>query len=104
MLNRLTGLALSGPFYLFGLAYLAAPMFGWQITSAAMAAGFAKWPLILKFLTKFTVSVPFWFHSFNGVRHLVWDMGSQMNNQPVIRTGWTVVGLTAVASLAVALI
>jgi len=102
-MNRFTGVMLSGPLYLFGIAYLAAPVFGWSMTSAAMAAGFAKWPLIAQIGAKMLAAFPFTFHSFNGLRHLMWDTGSQLTNQQVINTGWTVVGLTAVSTLGLAL-
>lgn len=102
-LNRITGVALSGALYVFGVAYLAAPVLGWQITSAGLAAGFAKWPLVAKIGAKMFAALPFTYHSFNGLRHLVWDMGSQLTNQQVIRTGWTVVGLSIVSALGLAL-
>jgi succinate dehydrogenase (ubiquinone) cytochrome b560 subunit len=42
---------------------------------------------------------PFFFHGFQGVRHLAWDFGVGMSNMQVIRTGWTAVGATVVVSL-----
>lgn len=47
---------------------------------------------------KFGVSLPFTFHSLNGVRHLVWDTGRELSNKAVQRTGWFVVGATVVGS------
>lgn len=102
ILNRITGSILSGGLYIFGAAYLAAPLFGWNLSAAALAAGFAKWPVILKVLAKVGISWPFAFHSFNGIRHLVWDMGSQMTNLQVVRTGWFVIGLSTVSAVALA--
>lgn len=102
-LNRITGSALSGLFYIFGAAYLVAPLTGWHLESASMAAAFATWPAALKVLTKLTLAFPFTFHSFNGIRHLAWDMGTGITNQQVKTTGWTVVGLSAVSALALAL-
>ena len=64
-----------------------------------MAAAFASWPVIAKVATKFAIALPFTFHSINGVRHLVWDMGKQFSNQQVIRTGLTTLGLTAISTL-----
>lgn len=51
---------------------------------------------------KFLVALPFTFHSFNGVRHLVWDSGREFANKSVVRTGWAVVGLTLVSSMGLA--
>ncbi|KAF1346091.1 hypothetical protein BDV97DRAFT_35113 [Delphinella strobiligena] len=97
-LNRVTGVALSGPLYLFGLAYLAAPAFGWHLESTSIAAAFGAWPVAAKFLTKFLISLPFTFHSLNGLRHLAWDFTVGITNKQVQVTGWTVVGLTAITS------
>lgn len=103
-LNRITGSILSGGFYVFGAAYLIAPALGWHIESASMAAAFATWPVALKFLSKYLIAMPFTYHSFNGLRHLAWDMGQTMSNKAVQQTGWTVVGLTFVSSLVLALL
>ena len=48
------------------------------------------------------IGLPFWFHSWNGVRHLVWDTGREFSNKQVQVTGWTVVGLTVVSSAVLA--
>ncbi|KAK8209161.1 hypothetical protein M8818_003856 [Zalaria obscura] len=101
-LNRITGCVLSGGFYVFGAAYLVAPVLGWHLESASLAAAFASWPVAAKFLTKLIVSFPFTFHSFNGLRHLMWDLGRGISNKQVQVTGWTVVGLSTFTSLLLA--
>ncbi|KAF2764107.1 mitochondrial succinate dehydrogenase subunit C [Teratosphaeria nubilosa] len=101
-LNRITGVALSGGFYLFGLAYLAAPYLGWHLESQVLAASFAAWPVFLQAATKFVVAWPFAFHSFNGLRHLTWDTASMITNKQVNQTGWTVVGLSVVSAIVLA--
>jgi len=98
-LNRIAGVALSGGLYLFGISYLVAPLVGWHLESASIAAAFATWPIALNVAAKFVVALPFTFHCFNGVRHLVWDTGRAFNNKTVIRTGWTVVGVSTAAAL-----
>jgi succinate dehydrogenase (ubiquinone) cytochrome b560 subunit len=97
--NRITGGILSAGFYALGLAYLASPVLGWNLDSASMVAAVASWPVAVKIAAKFAVALPFTFHSFNGLRHLVWDTGRQFKNKVVIRTGWTVVGLSVVSAL-----
>ncbi|CAF9922895.1 MAG: hypothetical protein HETSPECPRED_005176 [Heterodermia speciosa] len=97
-LNRITGSVLSGGFYVFGAAYLCAPLFGWHLESASMAAAFGSLPVTAKVLLKFGIAMPFTFHSYNGVRHLMWDTGRGLTNKEVVRTGWTVVGLSVVSS------
>ena len=97
-LNRITGSLLSGGFYVFGFSYLVAPLLGWHLESAALAASFGSLPVLAKLGIKYVVALPFTYHSFNGVRHLVWDTGREFSNKQVQRTGWLVVGLTFVGS------
>ncbi|KAF7845891.1 hypothetical protein BT93_L0174 [Corymbia citriodora subsp. variegata] len=103
-LNRVTGVILSGTFYAFGLAYLAAPALGWHLETASLVAAFASFPVWAKFGTKLFFSLPFTFHSFNGLRHLTWDTGRAFTNRQVQVTGWSVVGLTFVTSLLLAVV
>jgi succinate dehydrogenase (ubiquinone) cytochrome b560 subunit len=103
-LNRVTGSLLSGSLYVFATAYLVAPLFGWHLESQSIAAAFATWPVAAKVATKYFVSLPFTYHCWNGVRHLVWDMGKELLNKQVVRTGWAVVGLSVASSIALALI
>lgn len=81
-----------------------APYLGWHVETAVLAASFAAWPVLLQVAAKFTVAWPFLFHSFNGVRHLVWDTASMITNNKVKQTGWFVLGLTTLSSLALAFI
>ncbi|PQE24669.1 succinate dehydrogenase subunit C protein [Rutstroemia sp. NJR-2017a WRK4] len=99
-LNRITGCILSGSFYIFGLSYLASPLFGWHMDTASMAAAFAAWPMVLQVLAKFTFALPFTYHGLNGLRHLSWDMGKALKNKEVVRTGWAIVGLSVTSALA----
>ncbi|KAL9622484.1 MAG: hypothetical protein Q9160_003160 [Pyrenula sp. 1 TL-2023] len=101
-LNRITGSALSGGLYTFAFLYLISPAFGWHLESATLAASFGALPVLAKFLIKSTIALPFTFHSFNGIRHLMWDTGAQFKNQQVIRTGWTVVGISVATALGLA--
>ncbi|KAL3423126.1 succinate dehydrogenase cytochrome b560 subunit [Phlyctema vagabunda] len=101
-LNRITGCILSGSMYAFGTAYLFSPLFGWHLDSASMAAAFASWPAAAQVATKFTLAMPFTFHSLNGLRHLTWDLGKTMTNKTIIKTGWTVVGASTLSALALA--
>lgn len=102
-LNRITGCVLSGGFYVFGAAYLIAPALGWHLESASVAAAFGAWPFVAKFAAKLLVAFPFAFHSFNGFRHFAWDLGTAMTNKQVQVTGWTVLGLSTVTSVVLAM-
>jgi succinate dehydrogenase (ubiquinone) cytochrome b560 subunit len=95
----LTAIILSGSFYLFGMAYLAAPYTGWHLETQSMVAAVAAWPVAVKVALKGFFAFPFFYHSYNGLRHLAWDLGIGMKNTQVIRTGWTAVGLTVVTAL-----
>ena len=101
-LNRITGLTLSFSFYAFGAAYLVAPYVGLHLESAVLAASFASWPIVAKVMTKMFVALPFTFHSFNGIRHLIWDTATMITNDKVVQSGWAVVGLSTVSALALA--
>jgi succinate dehydrogenase (ubiquinone) cytochrome b560 subunit len=96
--HRLAGVLVSGGLYLYMMAYVVAPTLGWHIESSVLAASFAAWPVALKAAAKATVAFPFVFHSLNGLRHLAWDLGIGFAKQQVIRTGWFVIGLSAVST------
>ena len=66
--------------------------------SATMVSAFGSLPAVVKVGLKFGIALPFTFHSFNGIRHLVWDTGRELGNKSVIRTGWIVIGATIVSS------
>lgn len=57
-----------------------------------------------KGVVKFGAGLPFCFHGWNGVRHLVWDSGREFGNKQVVRTGWAVVGLSVVSAGALAVL
>ena len=100
--HRITGIMLSGAMYLFSTAYLASPMLGWHLDSATVAAAFGALPFLAKFSLKTVMTFPFVYHCMNGVRHLMWDLGRGITNQQVIKSGWTVVGLSTLSTLILA--
>ncbi|WVQ80789.1 succinate dehydrogenase, cytochrome b556 subunit [Cryptococcus sp. DSM 104549] len=97
-LNRITGVALSGLLYAGALTYLLHPVFP-VIDSAHLVQIVHDLPVWFKGTAKFILAVPFTFHSFNGVRHLLWDVGKGLTIKGVYRGGYAVLGLTAVSSL-----
>jgi succinate dehydrogenase (ubiquinone) cytochrome b560 subunit len=98
-LNRVTGVTLSGIFYLYGIGYLVAPALGLHLESAVVAASFAAWPVAAKVLAKTIIALPFTFHTLNGLRHLTWDFGKAITNKAVQQTGWAAVAASVVAAL-----
>ncbi|KAI5449009.1 cytochrome b subunit of succinate dehydrogenase, Sdh3p [Naganishia albida] len=100
-LNRITGSALSGLLYVSAMAYLLHPVFP-AIDSAHVISFVHDLPVWLKTSGKFIISLPFFFHSFNGIRHLLWDTGKALSLKGVYSTGYAVLGATAISSVVAA--
>jgi succinate dehydrogenase (ubiquinone) cytochrome b560 subunit len=96
---RFTGSAFSGTLYAFSAAYLVAPLVGWHLESASLAAAFGALPFAVKGGLKFLAAWPFTFHAFNGVRHLLFDMGYGFKRQTIVKTGWYIWGASLVGGL-----
>lgn len=103
-LHRISGVALSGTLYLWATAYLASPALGWHLESASMVAAMGALPVAAKIFLKATMALPFTYHSFNGLRHLTWDLGRGLSNNAIIKSGWTVVAVSVASALALAFI
>lgn len=80
------------------MGYVVAPYAGWHLESTPMAASFAALPIVAKLGAKLSLAAPFFFHCLNGLRHLSWDVGVGMGKLQVIRSGWFVVGLSALTT------
>jgi succinate dehydrogenase (ubiquinone) cytochrome b560 subunit len=73
--TRITGCLLSGSAYLYFTGYLVAPLLGMHWESASLAAAFGALPFVAKAGIKFFLAFPFGFHFFQGIRHIVHDVG-----------------------------
>jgi succinate dehydrogenase (ubiquinone) cytochrome b560 subunit len=93
-LMRIIGVVYSGSVYLLGIAYLASPYLGWDLSSATIAAAFGSLPWVVKALIKVAVAWPVVWHCVNGVRHLTWDTARGFNNSFIMKTGWGAVAAT----------
>ncbi|KAG7272205.1 hypothetical protein CRUP_036693, partial [Coryphaenoides rupestris] len=51
-------------------------------------------------LTKFGIAFPVSYHTFNGVRHLFWDIGKGFKLPEVYRSGYIVIALSVLSSVA----
>lgn len=71
--QRFTGMIFTGGLYGYSIAYVVAPLAGWHLETASVAAAFATLPVVVKGGLKLTVAWPFVFHLFNGVKHLWQD-------------------------------
>ncbi|KAK1230425.1 cytochrome b subunit of succinate dehydrogenase, Sdh3p [Marasmius sp. AFHP31] len=87
--NRATGGALSAP-------YLFAPG---TFDSAHVIEFVHNLPEGVKYAGKALLSAPFAFHSFNGVRHLLWDSGKFLTVKGAYQTGYAVLGATGLTTV-----
>jgi succinate dehydrogenase hydrophobic anchor subunit len=60
--------------YGFSISYLVFPYVGLPFSSADIVALVGLLPETVKYAGKAILAAPFVFHSFNGLRHLGWDM------------------------------
>ncbi|KAK8856143.1 succinate dehydrogenase cytochrome b subunit [Apiospora arundinis] len=100
--NRITGGIFSGGLYVFATAYLAAPLLGWHIESASMAAAFGTLPLAVKGSLKFLLAWPFAFHGINSCRHLTWDTAKGFSKKSVMSGGYAILGASVVSAFGIA--
>jgi len=87
--------------YIFGATYLAAPLLGWHLESASIAAAMGALPLAVKGGIKFFLAWPFVFHATNGVRHLIFDTAaaSFFKRRTIVQSGWFLWGTSVVGGL-----
>ena len=94
ILHRITGCAL----------LLGSVLIVWWFIAAAVSPGYfgfvdgllTSWPGLLVLVGSLWA---LWFHTLNGVRHLVWDTGRGFDLGMVTKTGWAVVGGSVVLTL-----
>ncbi|MFC2968448.1 succinate dehydrogenase, cytochrome b556 subunit [Acidimangrovimonas pyrenivorans] len=94
ILHRITGVGMA----------LAALLIVWWFIAAATGPGYfafvdgllTSWLGILILVCSLWA---FWFHFFNGIRHLRWDAGVGLSLQQSARTGWTAVILSLVLTV-----
>ncbi|KAF8515408.1 succinate dehydrogenase cytochrome b560 subunit [Hysterangium stoloniferum] len=97
--NRITGSALSVLLYGFSLSYLVLPAFGLSFDGAQLVDIVHSLPEWVKLTGKTFLAAPFAFHSWNGVRHLLWDSGKFLTVKGAYITGYAVLGATAVTTV-----
>ncbi|RWS28950.1 mitochondrial complex succinate-ubiquinone oxidoreductase subunit C-like protein [Leptotrombidium deliense] len=89
--HRMTGLSLS------------ALLYGWGISEIFATSNFAQqlawmqstFPSSFLATIKFLTITSFGFHLFNGIRHLLWDMGIGFSLRELYTSGYVVLALTA---------
>lgn len=100
---RWTGMVFTGGLYAYSIGYLVAPLAGWHLESASVAAAFAGLPLLVKGGVKMGMAWPFVYHTINGIKHLVQDTTAKGFRKAMIkRTEYIVWGSSTVLALALA--
>ncbi|BEJ14903.1 hypothetical protein CspHIS471_0406700 [Cutaneotrichosporon sp. HIS471] len=96
--HRITGVALAGVFYIGALAFAFHPWF--PAMDSTHAIEFVhNLPGWLKTSVKLAVAAPLTFHTFNGVRHLMWDVGKGLTLKGVYKSGYAVLAATAISTI-----
>ncbi len=88
--NRMTG-GIMGFGLLFMILWLGAAAYGPDVYASVMVF-LTSW---FGWLVYFGVSVALFFHFYNGIRFMVWDLGWGFEMPQVVATGLTVLALTA---------
>lgn len=99
--NRVTGVGLSVLMYGYFLAYLAAPG---TFDSVHVLEFISGLPEAAKYSAKVILAAPFAFHTFNGIRHLSWDVGKFLTLKGSYQAGYAVLAATAVSTVALVMI
>ncbi|XP_067109355.1 succinate dehydrogenase cytochrome b560 subunit, mitochondrial [Osmerus mordax] len=96
---RGTGVGLSGGISAFALAALVLP--GDYPHYLDLIHSFSFGPQLITF-AKFGLAFPVAFHTYNGIRHLFWDVGKGFKIPEVYRSGYLVIALSLITSIALA--
>jgi succinate dehydrogenase / fumarate reductase cytochrome b subunit len=86
ILHRISGLGLAAAGLVLLIYWLVAAASGEEAYARAQEV-FAS-PVVTVLL--FLVSLAFFYHMLNGIRHLVWDTGRGLERQTARKSGWAV--------------
>ncbi|XP_028677448.1 succinate dehydrogenase cytochrome b560 subunit, mitochondrial [Erpetoichthys calabaricus] len=99
--HRGTGIALSSGISLFALSALFLP--GDFSSHLDLIRSLSLGPVLLS-AAKFTLAFPFTYHSYNGMRHLMWDAGKGFGIPDVYRSGYTVLAMSFLTAAVLAVL
>ncbi|CAH2327199.1 succinate dehydrogenase cytochrome b560 subunit, mitochondrial [Pelobates cultripes] len=99
--HRGTGVGLSLGVSLFGLAALALP--GDFASYLELIKSLSLGPALI-YSAKFALAFPITYHTWNGIRHLIWDLGKCLKIPQVHQSGIIVLALTLLSSASIAAI
>ncbi|XP_062820996.1 succinate dehydrogenase cytochrome b560 subunit, mitochondrial [Anolis carolinensis] len=97
--HRGTGVAMSLGVSLFGLSALVLP--GHFADYLDLIRSLSLGPVLI-YSAKFALAFPLSFHTWNGIRHLAWDMGKGFKIPQVYQSGVLVLVLTVLSSVGIA--
>lgn len=95
--HRGTGCALAAYVAMFGFASLGCPDGANTLVTTLEALQLGTLSLAT---IKFALAFPFAFHACNGVRHLFWDAGKFLSVKDVYTTGYAMLAVSTILSLA----
>ncbi|KAF3698647.1 Succinate dehydrogenase cytochrome b560 subunit [Channa argus] len=95
--HRGTGIGLSGAVSAFAMAALVLP--GNYPYYLDLIHSLSVGPFLIG-LAKFGIAFPVSYHTYNGIRHLFWDVGKGFKIPEVYRSGYMVIGLSIITTLA----
>lgn len=97
--HRGTGVALSAGVSLFGLSALVLP--GTFESHLELVKSLCLGPALIH-TAKFALAFPLAYHTWNGVRHLTWDLGKGLKIPQLYQSGVLVLVLTVLSSVGLA--
>ncbi|XP_073489460.1 succinate dehydrogenase cytochrome b560 subunit, mitochondrial-like [Aquarana catesbeiana] len=97
--HRGTGIALTAGVSLFGVAALVLP--GDFASHLELVKSLSLGPTLI-YAAKFALAFPVAYHSWNGIRHLAWDLGKGFKIPQVTQTGYIVLALTLLSEAGLA--
>ncbi|KAF8544911.1 hypothetical protein BDD12DRAFT_915206 [Trichophaea hybrida] len=91
--------------YAYFASYATTPLVGWQgLDTANLAEMFGSFLEPVKVGIKGVIALPFTYHSWNSLRHLVWDTTTALNIKDVYRTGYICLAVIAVTTVWLAML
>ena len=101
ILQRVSGMCLSGGLYAFAATYVLLPQVAAvDVDVGTLAAVVGAWPAWVKVPAKFVLAWPFAYHAANGGKQLVFDAGVGMSRAGVVRASRVVAGCSVVGACA----
>lgn len=100
-LHRVSGVLLGLGFFTVTIAFGVSTLFGLGLNTENLKNYYKeKVPRWADWTLKGSAAYLFAFHIGNGVRHLVWDLGKELSNPGVIKSGLAVLVVTAIGGTA----